>query len=305
MRKAHLLMAIDMSKQRVLIGLLILFSLWLPVLFTPSFRGVVLHFPPYWTYIVISVPLLFLAAWEWSKIAGLESTRLRLGYAGFTAIIFLGLSYWLHTAIPLFSFILMGLSTLGWFVVAVYLYSISRKQSLPPIPSKWTKVFLGFFVLLPFWILLYTYDHNNTMSLYGTTLLLLIWLIDICARRLLDNIRIASWLLLAGMIMIASTTIGLVVWEFLGFGYSSILKGMVFFSGWILMIVGFALIGKLFKNFVVPPKGPDDVLILDTIGSVAAAFPVTLFLYGALLLGTGTFAQGWQELLTKCTPGVC
>lgn len=271
-----------MLKQRVITALVLL----------PIALAVILALPTAWFAPVAG--LVFLGgAWEWSALAGIRKTPLRVAYIGVVAALFL--LCWAIRASGSWSFVL-GLGVAWWVACCFWLRQFSFAAA-PNAENTWLKAAIGVLVVVTTWVALASIHGSGPKGPYWTLLsLVIVWAADTGAyfsgrffgrRKLAPTISPGkTWAGVYGA-MVAGAAVAVGGGWLLGVDDARV-AGMAVLG---LLVVGASVIGDLFESLLkrhaqVKDSGtlfPGHGGLLDRMDSVFAALPV--FAAGKLLLG--------------------
>ena len=235
--------------------------------------------------------VVVLGAWEWARLAGLESQALRLLYAAMVGLL-LGLLY----LNPELSLWLLGAATLWWiFATALVL---GYPQSSRYWGGSAGRLLIGLLILLPAWqglMLLKGWPSGNELIL---AVMLLVWVADIGAYfsgRRFGKHKLApqvspgkSWEgLLGGLALSLLLCTGVGLWR--GWSAAELLMAIVAAA----LVVLVSVVGDLTESMFKRQSGIKDSSnllpghggVLDRIDSLTAAVPVFAVLLW--LLGWG------------------
>jgi len=266
-------------KQRVLTAILLVAVL----------AGVMLGLPPIGTVVLLTL-LILVGAWEWAGFLGNGSPAARAAYTGIVALA-LAAALWLHSTIPGFVTVTMGVAMAWWF--GAFLWICFAPARVPRIGAA----LAGLFALVPCWLgLVYvTLATNSTLWVMFT--LLLVWAADtgaFFAGRWFGRVPLAprvspkkTWegvlggLAVSGLVaFLAATYLFTVdVWPF---------------TGTCVAIAALSIVGDLTESMLKRAAGlkdsgtffPGHGGVLDRIDSVTAAAPALVF----ALLGLGVLS---------------
>ncbi|MGS2724044.1 phosphatidate cytidylyltransferase [Porticoccus sp. GXU_MW_L64] len=137
-----------MLKQRIFTGL-VLIGLFLAALFYLPKAG----------FVWLAAALVLLASWEWSNLAGLRSSLVRLAFvAGSGLLMWLASDYVLHAHRD--SQLVLLASAAGWWLIALlWVKSFPKTRLL--WANTWVKILMGWFVLVPTWLALVVLLYSN------------------------------------------------------------------------------------------------------------------------------------------------
>lgn len=235
--------------------------------------------------------VIALGAWEWARLAGLQSQASRVGYA-----LVVGLMLLMLWAMPASAGIVIGLGLL-WWLAATYLV-ITYPQSSRLWGGQTGSLLIGLLVLVPAWqalVLLKLWPMGNWLIV---AVMALVWIADIGAyfsgrrfgrRKLAPAVSPGkSWEGLIGGLC-ASLVVTLVVglWQ----GWSAV--QLVFALVAAALVVLISVVGDLAESMFKRKAGIKDSSqllpghggVLDRIDSLTAAVPV----FAALL-----WIVGWN-----------
>jgi phosphatidate cytidylyltransferase len=222
--------------------------------------------------------VIVLAAWEWSRLAGLHSTASRAVYVVGTLALLWG-AYYLSPYVVL-------LVALGWWLVAlVWITGFGDpKMTWPP----WLRAIAGVVVLVPaWWALVALHGVSPSGRYYLLFLLVLVWVADSAAYF---SGRLWGTNKLAPRISPGKTWEG--VWGALIAGLVLGVLGVILFgvqgSRWVAFValcaatVAFSILGDLAESAFKRQSGlkdsgqllPGHGGILDRVDSLTAAAPV-------------------------------
>lgn len=253
----------------------------------------VLYLPTELLSVVLAL-IVMLGALEWSRIAGLSSTREKQLFLLLLFVLLCGTYLLVKTTE--FSGWLFAAASLFWCLVMLKLIFYRAKSGLNLTPPE--KAGIGLLVLIPAWAaLVVIHGQGEQGPVLVLFLLTLIWVADTGAYfsgRLWGRVKLAPEISpgktregVYGALVGAALWGGLLAWIMpeLGTTYTLILLSLVVC---IISVVG-DLFESVFKRLAgVKDSGnllPGHGGVLDRIDSLAAAAPV--FAFGLFLLGTG------------------
>ncbi len=266
-----------MLKQRIitaaiLIPLVLLGIFYLPVFWFALFTGLLIAF----------------AAWEWSRLMGLQRPLTRILYVDLIVILLILAAI----TSPLWWFWL----ALVWWVIAFVLIIKFKSGSATYLQSKFFRGFAGVAVLVPCWASLNFLCFMSPRPIWLLMVLVVVWLADISAyfaghrwgkNKLAPEISpgktregVYGALIITGVVaLIAALVLHL-----------PILRILLFVALIVLTVVS-SIVGDLFESLLKRQEGlkdsgsllPGHGGILDRIDSLTAAAPI--FTLGLILLG--------------------
>ncbi len=266
-----------MLKQRfitavILIPLVLLGIYFLPVFWFALFTGLLVGF----------------AAWEWSRLIGLQKPLARILYVDLIVLLLvlaaiLSPLWWLWLA-------------LVWWIAAFILILKDAAHPENRAHSKLLRGFAGVAVLVPCWVSINFLCFMSPRPIWLLMVLVIVWLADIAAyfagnrwgkRKLAPTISPGkSWegvygaLIITGVVaLIAALVMHLP------------LIRILLFVALVVFTVMFSIVGDLFESLLKRQEGlkdsgtllPGHGGILDRIDSLTAAAPI--FTFGLILLG--------------------
>jgi phosphatidate cytidylyltransferase len=263
------------------------------LLLIPIAVAAILLLPTPWLTLIFGL-LTLMGAWEWGRLAGLDSIPLRTLYSAsflplMAAIWLFGeaLSGWL---LPLF-----GLISLGWLLIGVWLFALVKgpleavRRGMPP------KLLAGLLVLLPaWWACLLVHGSGDVGGALLLFLMVLIWGGDsgaYFAGRRFGKHKLAPAVSPGksiegglGAIAVAVLCGALLAWWLPGVG---LIWGLIL----CVAVMAISIVGDLFESWMKRRAGLKDsgaILpghggVLDRIDSLTAAAP--LYLLSLLMLG--------------------
>ena len=241
------------------------------------------------------------AAWEWSRLAGLQNRLSRLLYVWLLLVLMLlcylyrdsgGMAFpWSHAVVMV--------AALGWMLVLVQIVAI--EHHLLPIPaSRLLKSVQGLLVLVPAWLsLVLLHGAGQHSRLIVVLLMLLVWTADIsayfCGRRwgrakLSPRVSPGkTWIGLYGAV--AATQVVALAWALADNiqGIDMLLFLILCLITVLASVLGDLQVSLLKRSIHVKDSGsllPGHGGVLDRIDSLTAAAPV--FLTGMLLWSAHT-----------------
>jgi len=113
-------------------------------------------------------------AWEWARLAGLETQRQRIGYAGGLLLLL-----WLLWLLPQLAGAVLALAVLWWLLAIALVFSYPDSVRL--WQSRRARLLIGLPILLPAWqglVLLKQWPEGNSLIL---AVMLLVWTADVGA----------------------------------------------------------------------------------------------------------------------------
>ncbi len=241
--------------------------------------------------------IVLLAGWEWSRLAGLQSSGARLLYV--TAVgLMLAATWFSMQRFSSTASLLATVATGWWLLVALALVRYRPAHASTLLQSRLARILYGFLVLVPAWAaLLLVHGNGNDGPALVLFLMVLIWVADSGAyfsgRRWGRN-------KLAPAISPGKTRegvygalVGAVLCGIALHWLKPALGGVPVLALFCLLLALVSVIGDLFESLLKRWAGLKDsshILpghggILDRIDSLTAAAP--LFLTGLLLLGEG------------------
>ena len=237
--------------------------------------------------LLVSVPFLLLAIWEWTRLAGYKSTNKRI----VVAIIMLLLMY-LSTLLPI-QYIFCS-AALFWVGATLAVFNFLKVKSL--FSYRAINILFGVIIIAPAWFgLIWLRNLNN-----GATLVLflffIIWAADIGAyftgkkfgkHKLASDISPGkTWEGVLGAILFGFVVAGCFspFLSFKGFGLEGVFVA-------VLLIVPFSIIGDLTESIFKRVQGmkdsgsiiPGHGGVLDRIDSLLAAIPILAFSYQLIM----------------------
>ncbi len=232
--------------------------------------------------------IVLLGAWEWGNLSGLNKTSSRLTYVMLMAVsiflVYLSKNYWPGWA----RFFLI--SGMVWWLIAIYLV-----RSYPSATSLWSSRFvrllMGFFILIPMWVGFYLLKSMPNNSLLILLLMLLIWGADIGAyfagvkfgnRKLAPDVSPGkTW---AGVFGGLGTCylIALVTGLAISFTGTFTLTHWLWVISIVSLVVVISILGDLVESMVKRHRGIKDSShllpghggVMDRIDSMSAAVPI-------------------------------
>ena len=153
-----------MLKNRIITASILAPLIVLGVLYLPTMGFAVL-----WGVLIV------IGAWEWSSLAGLDTSLKRLSFVAPCAALMLSASLWAGVALEW----LPGIAASWWFLFSILLRRIPDKLLTFNYPTA-LKLLVGGLVLVSSWILM-VWLRFNFGALQVLYLLLLVWLADIVA----------------------------------------------------------------------------------------------------------------------------
>ncbi|MGE3296546.1 MAG: phosphatidate cytidylyltransferase [Porticoccaceae bacterium] len=275
-----------MLKQRVITGLILIIA----------FAGLLLSLPAMAFVAVIGVVIL-LGAWEWSRLAGLESLPKQLLYVGVMAAA-MAAYHWGALGPPIAVLVVAA----GWWLLVLF-WVLDYPDSARQWDNRPVALSMGLMVLLPAWIALYWLLGRSHGAGWLALVVGVVASADIGAfvgGRALGRHRLApavspgkTWEgVLCGLLL--ALLVGAAAARWLG------VAGQDWFWWLALMVAtSFAgVLGDLGESMIKRARGVKDsgtVLpghggVLDRVDSLAAALPV--FVLGMMALGFARAAPG-------------
>ncbi len=266
-----------MLKQRVITAAILIPLVLLGIFFLPAF----------W-FALCTALLICFAAWEWSRLVGLQKPLARILYVDLIVLMLILAAitsplWWLWLAL------------ICW-VFALILIIIFASRPDSHLQSKLLRGFAGIGVLVPCWVSLNFLCFMSPRPMWLLMVLLLVWLADIAAyfaghrwgkRKLAPRISPGkTWegvygaLIITGVVaLIAALVLHLPIIH------------AVLFVVLIVVTVLSSILGDLFESLLKRQEGlkdsgtllPGHGGILDRIDSLTAAAPI--FTFGLILLG--------------------
>ncbi len=243
--------------------------------------------PPFW-FALCSAIVIALAAWEWSRLMGLQKTISRVLYVDLIVLLLIAASY----LSPLWW---LWLALIGW-INALILLIIFEKKSQTVLHSKLLRGIAGIFVLIPCWVSINFLCFMPPRPIWLLMMLIVVWVADIAAyfvgHRFGKNKlapKISPGKTKEGVY--GALIITLVVALIAALALHLPLVRVLLFAVLILMTVIASIIGDLFESLLKRQEGlkdsgtllPGHGGILDRIDSLTAAAPI--FTFGLILLG--------------------
>lgn len=245
------------------------------------------YLPPFW-FALCSAIVIAAAAWEWSRLMGLQKTLHRILYVDLIILLLIVAAilsplWWLWLA-------------LIWWVNAFILIIIFEKHPQSQFRSKILKGFAGICVLIPCWVSINFLCFMPPRPIWLLMVLVVVWMADIAAyfaghrfgkHKLAPRISpgkskegVYAALIITGVVALITA-----------FSLHLPLIRVVLFTGFILLTVIASIVGDLFESLLKRQEGlkdsgsllPGHGGILDRIDSLTAAAPI--FTFGLILLG--------------------
>lgn len=139
-----------------------------------------LFFLPYWAFMFITLALLLVCGWEWSRLSGFIKARARFSY-----VLFVFVSLLVATRLPIRPVLMIA--GVWWVMIGLWLIIVEKRQLTERLASEHSakRTVLdsinGLFVLIPCWLTLngiYMSPRGAHLLLW---LLLMVWSVDISA----------------------------------------------------------------------------------------------------------------------------
>lgn len=248
-----------------------------------------IYFLPAFWFALCTAIVIALAAWEWSRLMGLQKPLSRILYVDFIIL--------LLVVAAIFSPLWWLLLALVWWLIAFVLLIRYQKRPDFHLPSKILRGFAGIAVLVPCWISLNFLCFMSPRPIWLLAVLLLVWLADISAyfvgnrwgkNKLAPRISPGkSWQGVYGALIITAV-VALIV----GLAMHLPLVRTILFASLIVLTVISSIVGDLLESVLKRQEGlkdsgsllPGHGGILDRIDSLTAAAPI--FAFGLILFGT-------------------
>lgn len=263
------------------------------IVLAPLMLAGIFLLPDFWFRIFIGI-IVFLGAWEWVNVAGIESQVSRIALS----CLLIGILFVINVLLPVTGLYWPAtvMALLVWWVFAtriIFVYPNNAQW----LHSKHLKLLVSLPVLGGFWMGVVWLKNQEQAVLLLTWLMLLVWGADIgayFAGRAWGNRKLApsvspgkTWAGVYGG-MVASIAVSILV-AFLFLPKHSA-KGWVWLICLSTLVVGVSVIGDLFESLLKRSRGIKDSSsllpghggILDRIDSLCAATPVFVLLWYVL-----------------------
>lgn len=249
--------------------------------------GLIIYLPMT-AFLIFTSVLTLAAAWEWSKLMELASTKARVAYLGIMLLCLIAALF-----IPIFS---MLIASALWWVVALILLICYAHNFRFGVNNTWLRGIMGVLVLVPCWAAI-NFVRNDKDGLYALLyLLVLIWLADSVAYfigRKWGTTKLATSISPKKSVQgVVAALISAIIISMAGAWFSQIAP-QIWIWGILLSLttVIFSIIGDLFESMLKREANLKDSSallpghggILDRIDSLTAAAPI--FVLGAIILG--------------------
>lgn len=160
-----------MLKQRIITGLIL----------APLVLYAVLRLP-HWIFASITIVILALAAWEWSRLAGIESLALRFSYLIVITLLMMSLDWGLHNN-PILMINTLWIVMLWWLFALISVFRFKNSEAVkdahPVITNMMATLFIGVILFSGTFLglvgLRSLLEHGPILLV---VLLLLIWIAD-------------------------------------------------------------------------------------------------------------------------------
>ncbi len=259
-----------MLKQRIITAAVLL----------PLVIAAILFLPNSWFAGVAAIPLLLIGGWEWTRLLSMTHVKSRALYVA--AVLLLAVAaYFLNS----FLFRVIIIAALAWWVIAVCLLVIYKRESMFYMRRPWIFSMAGFVVLVSaWWFLSKLHAFNPHWVLY---LILLTVIADTAAYfsgKVFGKHKLAPELSPGKTIEgVMGAAVGVFVWSLLGAWYFHIPANLwVYFILLTLLTMVISIAGDLFISMMKRESGfkdsgtilPGHGGILDRIDSQLAALPI-------------------------------
>ncbi len=231
--------------------------------------------------------VIVLGAWEWSRIAGLESAISRSTYVGLTVLLMLVVFEYRSEG---WSRLLITLAVIWWLLATVLVVFIQR-QLFRLRESRLLFVLTGLLVLIPSWfsLVLLHNEGSDTGRRLVMLLFVMIWVADIAAYfggKRWGKTALAD--MISPKKTLEGALAGVVASMLVAVGFCLINKmqliDIIIFTGISLMTILVSIIGDLFESLMkrrAQLKDSGSILpghggVMDRIDSLTAASPVFL-----------------------------
>jgi phosphatidate cytidylyltransferase len=267
-----------MLKQRILTALILI----------PLVIAGILYLPVAAIAVILAV-LMLQGAWEWSRLAGLQTAAMRIAYVALLALILW--FTWQQMGAGMLMQPLLLCSAIFWLLATLWIFfPVLGKQKTTV--NTLVKLIAGIFVLLLSWYALVTVHADEKQGpLWILYLLLLIWIADsgaYFAGRAFGRHKLApvvspgkTWEGVAGALaLVCLYALTAPYWLPIAAGQASTVI-------WIsLLLVPVSVIGDLFESLMKRQSGikdsgqllPGHGGVMDRIDSLTAVFPVYLWM---------------------------
>ena len=256
-----------MLKERIITALVL----------APVALGCVLFLPPVAFSVVIAL-VIMLGGWEWANLSGFQQAWQRVAFA-----VVIGASCWVVKAMPVAW--VLAVAVVWWFFA---LYMVKQyPESARLCESRWLRLVMGFFTLVPAWTALVELKQINPDGMSIIMVLLLIWAADVGAyfagknlgrHKLAENVSPKKTIegLVGGLL--AALCVAAVIGLYYDFSFA---RGLGFLLLTIVVVL-VSVLGDLFESLLKRERGIKDSSnllpghggILDRIDSLTAAIPV-------------------------------
>lgn len=226
--------------------------------------------------------IILLGAWEWSRLAGLDTRRVRSVFVGVVAA-----ALWVVWVLPEPLKMIILLMGVVWWGVALGLV-IGFPQSIESWRGPWRKLFSGWLVLIPAWTGMVVLKSHDQADWLLALVLFLIWGTDVgayFAGRKFGRTKLApqvspgkSWEGVWGGVALG-LAVTIAVGVMLGFSGAEAWVGLLVTC---IATMAASVLGDLYESVIKRQSGykdsgnllPGHGGIMDRIDSLTAAVPV-------------------------------
>ena len=142
-----------MLKERLVTGIILALVALLIILFLPST-----------IFLILSLGMVLLMAWEWGRLAGLNKKMM----AGYLIVIWIALAVGIN-----FWRLILGLSSMFLLISPLLLFQPLNKTEF--LKKPYVHLMMGLVILVPFWIALNMYQQFDVMLLLYLILIVIVF----------------------------------------------------------------------------------------------------------------------------------